>query len=170
MPNEVVRPDENEYVFIWVVILSLWRKGDAHHTGTSPLATLAFVYLYPLQTSPRSPCHRYLALSLFRDPQGHSYLRHFLLPLPRMFFFQIITKNSCNLYSPTTSAHTSTSFYLPHSLVWYSLFHLSLSKYIIFIFLFFLVYLSLPHCKRFMRFRTSSLLPTIVSPSTLRST
>lgn len=36
-------------------------------------------------------CHRYSALSLFRDSRGHSYLRYFLLPLPGTFFLQIIT-------------------------------------------------------------------------------
>lgn len=44
-------------MFIWVGILSVWRRSDVHHTGTSLLAALVSVYLSIFISYPHSDQH-----------------------------------------------------------------------------------------------------------------
>lgn len=126
-------------VFIWVDILSCWRKGDVHHTGPSPLATPVPVclhsYLHFILPSPRSPWLRHLGMgfSLLIDP-------------PRSFLFGgLSVASSCNGLPP--ACHMSGSLLiviselryhipetyiiyilqpLPHTLAWVLINHIPL--------------------------------------------
>lgn len=119
----MVRPNENEYVFIWIVILSLWRNGYAHHTGTSPLATLAFVCLYPPQTSPTS--------HVTGTRHCLSFETHEVILILGIFYYPFLEHSSCRsshrihvIYIPQPLPHPLAPIFTCHDiLVWYSLFY-----------------------------------------------